>query len=62
VLYVVILNAVKDPRISSGVPHGIVLERNLHETMSIGPEEGQSFYEGIQAGKGLSTPPYEPLP
>jgi hypothetical protein len=36
------------------------LERNLHETMPIGPEEGQSFYEDIQAGKGLATPPYEP--
>jgi hypothetical protein len=38
------------------------LERNLHETLPIGPEEGQSFYEDIQAGKGLATPPYDPLP
>lgn len=38
------------------------MERDLHETMPIGPEEGQSFYEGIQEGKGLSTPPYDPLP
>ena len=38
------------------------LERNLHETLPIGPEEGQSFYQDIQAGKGLSTPPYDPLP
>jgi RHS repeat-associated protein len=38
------------------------MERNLHETMPIGPEEGQSFYEDIQAAKGLKTPPYDPLP
>jgi hypothetical protein len=34
------------------------LERNLHETMPIGPEEGQSFYKDIQAQKGYSVPPY----
>ncbi len=36
------------------------LERDLHETMPIGPEEGQEFYQDIQAGKGYSVPPYEP--
>jgi hypothetical protein len=37
------------------------LERSLHENMPIGPEEGQSVYIDIQAGKGLSTPPYESI-
>jgi hypothetical protein len=38
------------------------LERGLHSTMPIGPEEGQSGYIDIQVGQGLSPPPYEPLP
>ena len=34
------------------------LERNLHSTMPIGPEEGQSIYQNIQKSKGLRLPPY----
>ena len=34
------------------------LERNLHETLPIGPEEGQKFYIQIQINKGLRPPPY----
>ncbi len=34
------------------------LERNLHSTMPIGPEEGQAVYQGIQAALGLRLPPY----
>ncbi len=34
------------------------LERNLHETLPIGPEEGQSFYIQKQIEKGLRPPPY----
>jgi len=34
------------------------LERNLHETLPIGPEEGQSFYILKQVEKGLIPPPY----
>lgn len=34
------------------------LERNLHETMPIGSEEGQKVYDKIQAAKGLKTRPY----
>jgi RHS repeat-associated protein len=36
------------------------LERNLHETLPIGPEEGQSFYIQKQIEKGLVPPPYAP--
>jgi hypothetical protein len=35
------------------------LERNLHETLPIGPEERQSFYIQKQVDKGLNPPPYE---
>jgi hypothetical protein len=35
------------------------LERSLHETMPIGPEEGQSVYIDIQVEKGYSPPPYD---
>ena len=35
------------------------LERNLHETLPIGPEEGQRFYIQIQVNKGLAPPPYK---
>jgi hypothetical protein len=35
------------------------LERNVHETLPIGPEEGQRFYIERQREKGLKTPPYE---
>jgi hypothetical protein len=34
------------------------LERNLHETLPIGPEEGQQFYILLQIEKGLKPPPY----
>jgi RHS repeat-associated protein len=34
------------------------LERSLHETMPIGPEEGQSFYIQKQVNNGLKPPPY----
>ena len=34
------------------------LERNLHETLPIGPEEGQAFYIMKQMEKGLIAPPY----
>jgi len=34
------------------------LERKLHETMPIGPEEGQLFYIQKQIDNGLSAPPY----
>lgn len=34
------------------------LERNLHSTMPIGPEEGQQIYLQIQAANGLTLPPY----
>jgi len=34
------------------------LERNLHSTLPIGPEEGQLFYIQQQAAKGLIPPPY----
>ena len=30
------------------------LERNLHETLPIGPEEGQNFYVQKQLDKGLA--------
>jgi hypothetical protein len=36
----------------------LALERNLHENLPIGPEEGQTFYIGIQVAKGLRPPPY----
>jgi hypothetical protein len=35
----------------------LALERSLHETLPIGPEERQGFYPKIQAAKGLITPP-----
>src|SRR5580704_884887 len=34
------------------------LERNLHETLPIGPEERQMFYIQMQIEKGLQPPPY----
>ncbi len=34
------------------------LERSLHETLPIGPEEGQNFYIQKQLAKGLRPPPY----
>ena len=34
------------------------LERDLHETLPIGPEEGQKFYIQKQFDKGLTPPPY----
>jgi hypothetical protein len=36
------------------------LERDLHETLPIGPEEGQKFYIQKQIEKGLIPPPYKP--
>ena len=36
------------------------LERNLHETLPIGSEEGQKFYIQMQINKGLAPPPYNP--
>lgn len=36
------------------------LERNLHETLPIGPEEAQKFYIQKQIEKGLKPPPYNP--
>jgi len=38
------------------------LERSLHETMPIGPEEGQSGYIDIQVEKGYAPPPYDVSP
>jgi RHS repeat-associated protein len=35
------------------------LERNLHETLPIGPEEVQQFYIEKQIDQGLKPPPYE---
>jgi hypothetical protein len=35
------------------------LERELHETLPIGKEEGQDFYRRKQIDKGLRPPPYE---
>jgi hypothetical protein len=34
------------------------LERQLHETLPIGPEERQLFYIQKQVQKGLKPPPY----
>ena len=36
------------------------LERNLHETLPIGPEEAQKFYIQKQIEKELKPPPYNP--
>jgi hypothetical protein len=36
------------------------LERNLHQTLPIGPEEAQKFYIQKQIEKGLKPPPYSP--
>ena len=36
------------------------LERNLQETLPIGPKEGESFYIQKQMEKGLKPPPYKP--
>ncbi len=36
----------------------LALERQLHKTLPIGPEEGQLIYRMIQAAKGLRLPPY----
>jgi hypothetical protein len=36
------------------------LERQLHETLPIGPEEAQKFYIQKQIEKGLKPPPYGP--
>jgi hypothetical protein len=35
------------------------LERNVHGTLPVGPEEGQSVYIEKQMEKGLKPPPYE---
>ncbi|MBX9703203.1 MAG: hypothetical protein K2X39_03530 [Silvanigrellaceae bacterium] len=35
------------------------LERNLHSTLPIGPEERQKGYINIQAAKGYKIPPYK---
>jgi len=35
------------------------LERNVHETLPIGLEEGQKCYIGVQVKKGLKAPPYK---
>ena len=36
----------------------LALERELHSTLPIGPEERQVFYIRIQVEKGLAPPPY----
>ena len=36
----------------------LALERNLHENLPIGPEEGQTFYLGIRVAKDLRPPRY----
>ena len=36
----------------------LALERNLHENLPIGPEEGQTFYLGIWVVKDLRPPRY----
>jgi hypothetical protein len=36
----------------------LALERKVHETLPIGPEERQSFYIDKQVAKGLRPPPY----
>lgn len=36
----------------------LALERKLHETLPIGPEERQAFYIKKQTDKGLKPPPY----
>lgn len=36
----------------------LALERSLHETLPIGPEEGQLFYIQKQIANGLRPPPY----
>jgi len=36
----------------------LALERSLHETLPIGPEERQAFYIQKQVAKGLRPPPY----
>jgi hypothetical protein len=36
----------------------LALERKLHETLPIGPEERQSFYIKLQEAAGLIPPPY----
>jgi hypothetical protein len=38
------------------------LERQLHETFSLGPEEGQLFYIQKQVKKGLLPPSQYPFP
>lgn len=40
-------------------PEMLQLERNLHETLPIGPEEQQLFYIQKQVEKGLIAPPYQ---
>jgi len=35
------------------------LERNVHEKLPIGPEEGQKFYIKKQVEQGLKAPPCE---
>ena len=39
-------------------PDMLALERSLHETLPIGPEEGQLFYIQKQIANGLRPPPY----
>jgi hypothetical protein len=38
------------------------LEREIHETLPIGPEEGQKFYIQKQVQKGLLPPSQYPSP
>jgi len=40
----------------------LALERKLHETLPIGPEEAQSFYIQLQVEKGLLPPSLYPFP
>jgi RHS repeat-associated protein len=37
----------------------LALERKLHETLPIGPEERQAFYIKLQESLGLTPPPYQ---
>jgi len=36
----------------------VAVERSLHETLPIGPEERQLFYVRKQVARGLLSPPY----
>lgn len=39
-------------------PDMLTLERSLHKTLPIGPEEGQLFYIQKEVAQGLRPPPY----